>query len=227
MNNLMLTKLRKKTINQMIGDTKKVARLLIHMDSLELSGKTDFRIFDAFLGVLKWRPLRQLRLYSINIRACHFDRRFAKYSITALHLQNVIYYFNKDKRRRLGSAEANRLAKIRGTEKMFSLLRKCPDLKNLCITGCEFDMGRLLQCKAFLPEEKPEIYFQNLSHLQFYSAFDTPIWDYDFRTQFHWFLYRHPQIQSLFCNAGLLGERPIRSTFRVPLIARWRPKKQD
>lgn len=202
----MLTKLRKKTVNQMVRDTKKVARLAVHIESLELSGKTDFRIFDALLGVLKWRPIRQLKLCNINIRACHFDRRLENYSITALHLQNVIYYFGKDKRRRLGSAEANRLAKIRITEKIFSLLRKCPDLKTLCITGAEFDMERLLQCKAFLLSEKPEICFPNLSHLQLYSAsFDNPTWDYDFRTQFHWFLFRHQRIQSLICNAGLLG----------------------
>lgn len=190
----------------MIGDAKKVSRLLVNIENLELSGKTDFRMFDAFLGVLKWRPIRQLKLYNINIRACHFDRRLANYSITSLDLQNVIYYFSKDKRRRLGPTEAGRIARVRGTEKIFSLLRKCPNLKNLCIGGCEFDMEQLLQCKPFLLCEVPKICFPNLSHLQLYSAFDAPMGDYDFRTQFHWFLSRHPQVQSLVCNAGLLGE---------------------
>lgn len=201
----MLTKLRMKTVNLMIDGAKKVSRLLVSLENLELSGKTDFRIFDAFLGVLKWRPLHQLTLCNINIRACHFDRRPTNYSITALRLENVLYYFSKEKRRRLGSTEANRLSKIRGTEKIFSLLRKCPGLKSLCIADCDFDMEHLLECRLFMLSEKPVISFPNLSHLQIYSALDTPTWDYNFRNQIHWFLSRHPGIESLSCNAGILG----------------------
>lgn len=204
--NRALLRLRIKTVNLMIAQAKKVSRLLIHLENLELRGKTDFRIFDAFLGVLKWRPLRQLTLHDINVRACHFDRRPSNYSITSLRLHNVAYYFDKEKRRGLGAAKSSKLSKIRGTEKIYSLLRKCPELKSLCITDCDFNMEYLLECRAFKNPEKSVINFPKLAHLHVYSSMDPPTWDYDFRNRAHWFLLRHPDIRSLSCNAGLLAK---------------------
>lgn len=217
-NNATLVKLRIKTVNLMIAAAKKVSRLLVHLENLELRGKTDFRIFDAFLGVLKWRPLRQLTLHDMNVRACHFDRRPSNYSITSLTLDNVVYYFGKEKRRRLGASEANKLSKVRGTEKIYSLLRKCPELKSLCITDCDFDMEKLLECRAFKQPQKSVINFPNLSRFHVYSSMDPPTWDYQLRNQVHWFLSRHPDIQSLSCNAGLLGkgcESPCQYRFKL------------